>query len=392
MAANKVSAASPRRRRYCPGQCRWWCAVADEMFRTGQHEVGSAESWLLANRARRQCPVRKRARNCRCNLHKCDPSARFAGTVTQGAKAQRMPVPATSSAVTARRARRVLDRASRPGQGCAGNRRAVNVVVAVNGVNAVNQRDFQPRLQRVGLKAVDEFNQSCAVLPVSGRNCRRLKQSRENISARRFVLQHGGIHLHHLADFFVERHLREQRVGFRFLCGKYRSAVADGVVMEIKMAVANSVSFFIFGLRFSTVVPAFGKNLRLAHEARSFGCEPSVLPSPSSPKRCSREYKKDFSRRRFAGGQTLPSIRRDPSNDTIPCGLGEIRILHRASSTTQSARRMRGAQFFTSGSARSLISSSTCWAGNQRRKPTDQVRPAGRPFRLPFFRCRKSRG
>ena len=42
------------------------------------------------------------------------------------------------------------------------------------------------------------------------------------------VRQRAGIHPHHLADFFVERHLREQGVGFGIVFREQRGGLAHG--------------------------------------------------------------------------------------------------------------------------------------------------------------------
>ena len=131
-----------------------------------------------------------------------------------GANAQRMPVPATSSAVT-RSARSTSFGIVRRAQAdvVRKNHRAIDVVVAVDGVNAVEQRNFQPRLQRLILKFRDEIQPGLRGIAVRRIGTAAAQDGAEKIFLHvGLVLQRAGIHLHHLADFFVERHLREQRV------------------------------------------------------------------------------------------------------------------------------------------------------------------------------------
>ena len=101
--------------------------------------------------------VPRRAAGLRRSPRRSGPSARPAGTATHGAKTQLMPVARTSSAVTrsifsTRSASRVQPRP----MSCGKIDGAGDVVVPVDGVDAVEQRDGQARLERVLLVAVDQ--------------------------------------------------------------------------------------------------------------------------------------------------------------------------------------------------------------------------------------------
>ena len=141
-----------------------------------------------------------------------------------------MPVPATSSAVTrsaCSTSLAIVRGAQAEVVGKDGG--AVDVVVAMHGINAVEQGDFQAGLQGVILEAVDEAQ------PVGG----GVAGGRIGVAAAQDgaeaiflhvgrVFQGGGIHLDHLADFFVQGHLGQQAFHLRIVLGEQRGAVAHG--------------------------------------------------------------------------------------------------------------------------------------------------------------------
>src|SRR5665647_2735221 len=77
----------------------------------------------------------------------------------------------------------------------------------IYGINAVDQRNFQARLQRLILKFRNEFQPRLHRIPVRRIGGAAAQDGAEKIFLHGgLVLQRAGIHLHHLADFFVERH------------------------------------------------------------------------------------------------------------------------------------------------------------------------------------------
>ena len=101
------------------------------------------------------------------------------------------------------------------------DRCAINVVMAVDGINAVKQGNLQPRLQRLRLKTIGKIQPVLRRVAAGGIGRAAAQDGAEKIFFNvSLVFQRAGIHLHHLADFFVERHLREQGVGFGVVFGK----------------------------------------------------------------------------------------------------------------------------------------------------------------------------
>ena len=97
------------------------------------------------------------------------------------------------------------------------NHRANNVVVPVNGINAIEQRNFQPRLQRLRVKFIHALAARSAGELSAGIGTAAAQHRAEKIFLNiGFVLQREHVRLHHLADFFVERHLREEFLRLRF--------------------------------------------------------------------------------------------------------------------------------------------------------------------------------
>ncbi len=93
------------------------------------------------------------------------------------------------------------------------NHRAENVVVAVNGIDAVEERNFQARLQRHRAEFSHGFQPRLGAI-IGGIGTAAAQHRSEEIFLNiRLILQRGHIDLHHLADFFVESHFGEHRVG-----------------------------------------------------------------------------------------------------------------------------------------------------------------------------------
>ena len=129
----------------------------------------------------------------------------------QGAKFQCMPVPATSRAVIADDLFDQLwvARASHADV-VRKDDRAFDVAVAVNGVDAVNQRDAKPRperalLQRLGVRP-PRFRRDIRQLGIAAAQ-NGAEEQRVDLGR---VLQRRVIRLRHLADLFVERHPAEE--------------------------------------------------------------------------------------------------------------------------------------------------------------------------------------
>ena len=107
------------------------------------------------------------------------------------------------------------------------NHRALDVVVPVDGVNSVNQRNFQPGLARLRLEFRDELQPVLRRVARGGVGITAAQDGAEEIFPHvRLVLERAGIHLDHLADFLVQRHLRQQRVHLPVMPGKQRCAPA----------------------------------------------------------------------------------------------------------------------------------------------------------------------
>ena len=122
-------------------------AVADVVLGAGQARQRIGEVRCPAGRAPRPRPARGPAPGPRRSPRRCGPSGSSCGTVTQGAKVHWMPVARTSSAVTRPTsstsfALRVAPRRDVVRE----DHRADHVVVAVDGVDAVEDRDLEPRL------------------------------------------------------------------------------------------------------------------------------------------------------------------------------------------------------------------------------------------------------
>ena len=103
-----------------------------------------------------------------------------------------------------------------------------DAVVAVDGVNPVEQRNFQPRLERPGLKLVARFQ------PGLGRVFGRLgiapaQDRAESVLLHVRMVGDGlQIGLHHLADFLVQSHLREKFSRLQVVVGRRRPSPDDG--------------------------------------------------------------------------------------------------------------------------------------------------------------------
>ena len=93
---------------------------------------------------------------------------------------------------------------------------AGDVVVPVHGIDAIDQRDAQSRLQRVPLVAIHHVGptpQGVVGLVLGPRSAAAQKRTQEVFLDIGGILQRALIGLAHLADLLIERHLRQQ-----FLC------------------------------------------------------------------------------------------------------------------------------------------------------------------------------
>jgi hypothetical protein len=94
------------------------------------------------------------------------------------------------------------------------NDRAINVVVAMHRVNAVEQGNLQAGLPRLGLEAADQVQPCAGRIPVRRIGIAAAQHRTQKIVFDvRLVCQRRGIHLHQLADFFIQGHLGQQGFG-----------------------------------------------------------------------------------------------------------------------------------------------------------------------------------
>ena len=97
----------------------------------------------------------------------------------------------------------------------------INVVVAMHGINAVNERNFQARLPGFVLESRDHGQPILRRVAGGGIGGAAAQDRAEKIFLHvGLVLERAGIHLDHLADFFVERHPRQERGHGLIVLGK----------------------------------------------------------------------------------------------------------------------------------------------------------------------------
>ena len=104
------------------------------------------------------------------------------------------------------------------------DRRALDLAVAVDGVDAVEHRDPEPRRQRLALEAVVHLDPRRRVVRLGQRVGAGQHRAEQEVVDLRAVLQRLHVGLGHLADLLVERHLREQRLDV----GRRRAGLARG--------------------------------------------------------------------------------------------------------------------------------------------------------------------
>jgi hypothetical protein len=108
------------------------------------------------------------------------------------------------------------------------NHGAQDIVMAVNGIDAVEQRDFKAGFQRPGLQFI------ARIQPALRGIHRRFGAAAAQDGAEGVFLDVGvvahttEIGLHHLADFFVEGHLGQQSGGWKVVIGKRRRRTLIG--------------------------------------------------------------------------------------------------------------------------------------------------------------------
>jgi len=92
------------------------------------------------------------------------------------------------------------------------DRRALDRSVAVDGIHAVEHRDPEPRRQRLALIAVVHLDPGGGLIWFGQRVRARQNRTKHESANFRAVFESFHIGLSHLADFFVQRHLRQQRL------------------------------------------------------------------------------------------------------------------------------------------------------------------------------------
>jgi len=109
------------------------------------------------------------------------------------------------------------------------DRGPVNVVVAMHRVNAVEQRDFQAGLPGLTFEAVDKGQPVRGGVAGVGIGIAAAEHGAQKVLLDvGLVLEGGGIHLHHLADFFIEIHLGQEGVHLGIGLREEGGAVAHG--------------------------------------------------------------------------------------------------------------------------------------------------------------------
>lgn len=95
----------------------------------------------------------------------------------------------------------------------------------MHGINSVKQRNFQPRLQGQRLITVDHVQPVLRRVSRVGIRAAAAQQRAQSVlgDIRNISADGLDVGLRHLADFFVERHLRQQMVHARLDVGGFRT-------------------------------------------------------------------------------------------------------------------------------------------------------------------------
>ena len=115
------------------------------------------------------------------------------------------------------------------------DRRALDRAVAVDGVDAVEHRDPEPRRQRLALVAIVHLDPGGGLVGLGQRIGARQHRAEQEVVNFLAVLERFHVGLGHLADLFVQRHLRQQRLDV----GRRQARLARGGDVRQRWAAAS---------------------------------------------------------------------------------------------------------------------------------------------------------